>query len=95
VIVSFEPVRGRTYLMRSLADTERCRVELLDATSADAPREVPIMRRERNGYGLHDNACKAITSSTIPTPAPAAPASGAATPARPSLDDFRDLLPRP
>jgi hypothetical protein len=93
VIVSFEPARGRSYLMRSTGDAERCRVEIIDATAADAPREVPVLRRERNGYGLHDNACKPITSTGIKPPAAAA--SAAAAPARPSLDDFRDLLPRP
>jgi hypothetical protein len=93
VIVSFEPVRGRTYLMRSTGDMERCRVEIVDMTLADSPREVPIRHRDRIGYGLHDNACKPITSTGMV--APAGPAGGAATPTAPSLDDFRDLLPRP
>lgn len=95
VIVSFQPARGRTYLMRSIGDMERCQVDILDATSADAPREAPILRRERIGYGLHDNACKPITSTAMVSPAPAAGGASGTAPARPSLDDFRDLLPRP
>jgi hypothetical protein len=94
VITTFQPVRGRTYLMRSTADDQGCRIDLLDATSAEAPRPVPALRRERIGYGLHDNACKPITNTTLPAPAPAPGGAGAASP-RPGIEDFRDLLPRP
>jgi hypothetical protein len=95
VIVTFEPMRGRSYLVRNTADDQGCRIDLLDATLPEAPRPVPALRRERIGYGLHDNACKPVTRTSLP--APATPSPGGAGPAgpRPGLDDFRDLLPRP
>lgn len=92
ITISFEPVRARSYLMRSFVEGERCRVELIDATSPDAPAPVQHLRRERLGHGMHDNACRPLANAVM-QPAPGTP-STARDGGAPSLDDFRDLLPR-
>ena len=89
LMMSFEPARGRTYLMRNSVEGERCHVELIDVTSLDNPAAVPHLRRERVGYGRLDNACKPVASTSMP----AAPAP-TPRPTAPTLDDFRDLLPK-
>jgi hypothetical protein len=89
IAVSFEPVRGRTYLLRNSVEGTTCRMELIDATSTERPAPVAHVRRELHGYGRLDDACKPLTAAVPSAPAPAAAAAG------PSLDDFRQLLPRP
>lgn len=87
VILSFEPARGRTYLVRNVVEAKKCSMELVDITSPNQPAPVPRMQRTRLGYGLLDEACQPITSTAMPAPA------GTATRDEPSLDAFRDLLP--
>jgi hypothetical protein len=96
VIVSFEPRAGKTYLMRNTADAQGCGVELVDASDLEHPAlERSRMVRERIGFGLNDNACKPILSTSVPVPTGAAAAQAPGSRAKDdSLAPFRDLLPR-
>lgn len=96
VIRSFEPRAGKTYLMRSTASKDGCTLEIIDATNPEQPsQEATGIARERTGLGLNDNACKPLVSSVPGTAAPKAlNLPGAAGQGTPSLEPFRDLLPK-
>lgn len=87
VSMSFEPVRGRTYLLRGGVETQRCHLEIIDAT-ASGTTEVPAVQRDTIGFGKVDNACKPLVSTELPRRA-------AVGERRPSIEDFRQLLPAP
>ena len=91
VIFSFEPRAGKTYLLRGGADAQGCTMDLLDASNPERPAaEATRITRERIGFGLVDNACKPIASTTAAQPA--APAANARS--EDALGPYRDLLPR-
>jgi hypothetical protein len=94
VILSFEPRAGKTYLMRSMADAQGCKVELVDASNLERPAlEASRINRERVSFGLNDNACTPIASTAAPRPAaPSEPA--AISPGEDTLGPYRDLLPK-
>ena len=92
VVLSFEAKAGNTYLMRNIANAEGCRVELFNATNADAPTvERTRIRRERVGMGLNDNACKPLMSTVRPRDAAGSPDSRDAK--LDALEPFIQLLP--
>lgn len=88
VMLSFEPARGHTYLMRNQMDGQQCGADIAEVGAGGNGRPVPSLQRQRRGQNLADEACQPLTSTTLP--GTARPQGGAA-----SLDDYRDLLPKP
>lgn len=86
VILSFEPAKGHTYLMRNTLEGNQCVAELAEV-GANA-RAVPTLQRQRRGLNLAQDACQPLTTTALP--GTARPQSGAG-----SLEDYRDLLPKP
>ena len=83
--MSFEPARGHTYLMRAQVEQQRCSLNIVDTDEA-ASNAVPLVQREILGFGRLDSACRPLTTTTLPR-------GGSSPERRPSVDDFRQLLP--
>ncbi len=87
VLVSFEPHSGKTYVMRNARDTHACTLSVREVDAAGDRLPVRIVQRERRGSHWPDNACTRMTTAALES---AASGDGPG-----SIDDYRDLLPKP
>ncbi|MFZ6649238.1 hypothetical protein ACO0LO_26160 [Undibacterium sp. TJN25] len=81
---SFFPKANRSYVLDTLMAGGSCLMRVMDVTNPKAPRPEPVVRRKKEATG-----CTPLSQDEVATLEAANPVS-----ARPTMDDFKSLLPK-